>query len=523
MQRASSFLPVLLIVSLLRCLPADAQKSPSAAARPATVQGIVSNSITGEPVPHAHVQLMSVTGTQSAIYGAITTPTGHFSMNMVPAGSYFVQVYRVGFLPSSALQSDQINLQPEENLKDLRITLLPSAVISGHVLDEKDHPVANAAVQLMGENNNVGSQANDRGEFRIGGLAPGSYLVRALVLRTGPPEIRTDGTREINYQPTFYPASLLAAQAVPVQAEAGQETSDIDIKLKEAPIVRVSGQITGLPPGAEQVTVQIENEQVQNALINGDQFTIWRLAPGQHWLKAQCNAGGKLLLSASMPIQVAASSIENINLNVVAPFEVAGHINLDPLSADARDKLDSKMVTLVPVPVSFETQQAAVNANGDFVFKDLPAERYLVRISGFPDGVYVSNAESGPLKMQNGILDLSNGASGSNLAITLGTDGGTISGKLLRDQKLPRLLSVLLLSSTPRGYALLNYSFVGQDASYAFHNLAPGKYKLVAVNQIGSIDLDVLLALKHEVVEDVEIDSGESVSRDLRLSVPDRQ
>src|SRR6185437_12224336 len=126
MRRASNLLRALSIAPFLISLHAKAQKVPPSPAKPATVQGMVSNSITGEPVPHAHVQLMPVSRTQSAIYGAITTPTGHFSMNMVPAGSYFLQVYRVGFLPSSAVQSGQINLQSEDNLKDLRVNLVPS-------------------------------------------------------------------------------------------------------------------------------------------------------------------------------------------------------------------------------------------------------------------------------------------------------------------------------------------------------------------------------------------------------------
>ena len=52
-----------------------------------------------------------------------------------------------------------------------------------------------------------GDMTDPYGQFRMGSLPPGKYRLRAAPRALNlPPEIRSDGTTEIHYVTTYYPA-----------------------------------------------------------------------------------------------------------------------------------------------------------------------------------------------------------------------------------------------------------------------------------------------------------------------------
>jgi hypothetical protein len=90
-----------------------------------------------------------------------------------------------------------------------------------------------------------GGVTDENGVFRIGGVAPGNYRVSAGSLGAfGPPEVRTDGTRQIDHVPSYYPNAPTAKTAARVHVSAGAEASRIEIQMRTGPIVRVSGKVT---------------------------------------------------------------------------------------------------------------------------------------------------------------------------------------------------------------------------------------------------------------------------------------
>ncbi len=505
---------------------AVAQKA-SAALKTAAIQGTVTNSLTGEPVARAHVKLVPVSHSYSTIYGAITTINGHFSMAMIPPGSYTFQTERRGFLPLDELLSHmQVDLKADEDLKDVQLKMLPGAVISGRVLDNKGRPVALTPVKVMGASSSAAGLSNDLGEFRFAGLYPGAYLVKAFRETTSqPPEIRSDGTAEVNYGDTYYPGSLAASNAVPLQAQAGQETSQINIKLKEIPAVRVSGTVAGTPPGATGTSILVGTDRGGPGTVveQGQHFTVWRLNPGPHWVMAECYFAGRAMQSAPAPIQVAGTNIDNISLTMLAPFDLRGHADVEQPSSAKDQDASRGTIGLVPVAYFLYDEDAPVDVKGDFKFTGLSPSRYLVRAKGFPENVYVRDAEVGPIRMEHGILDLSNGAPSSQLTVTLATDGGKITGKLLGPEDVPATGNVSLFALGPDGYVPLDSVAVGEDGVYNFNNVAPGKYRLLPL-ELGSPEIapTEIFALFRELVKDVELDAGQTVSQDLQVKMSQR-
>jgi hypothetical protein len=197
---------------LLLCLAAavnmEAQTPPSsAAAEPASLSGIVTTSITGAPVTRAHVTIRG-TGEIQRIFGAMTDGEGKFTMTKAPPGHYSFSAEHLGFvMPSSQDASPaDVTLGPGDKKEDLKLTLVPTGAISGRVLGAAGDPVEGVSVTAEGSWGDEGGSTDDKGEFRIGGLHPGKYRVKATPQTTQlPPETRTDGTTDVHYSPRTIP------------------------------------------------------------------------------------------------------------------------------------------------------------------------------------------------------------------------------------------------------------------------------------------------------------------------------
>jgi len=120
---------------------------------------------------------------------------------------------RMAALPTLAVSG--IPARPGDRYWQVRLT--PGGAIAGRVTDDKRKPVEHAQVFVVGVNSDRVS-TDGEGRFRICGQRPGKYLVRASFRDSPavqdylmPREIRTDGTKEAHYSPTFYGGTLTVA------------------------------------------------------------------------------------------------------------------------------------------------------------------------------------------------------------------------------------------------------------------------------------------------------------------------
>ena len=185
-----------------------------ASGQTASVEGVVTNSLTGAPLAHVHVILRDPSQNDGVQYGAETRPEGNFSISGIKPGSYMVSGERVGFVMRRGVGSRlSVTLGANDKTGDLRLKLTPGGAITGHITDADGDPVGRATVIAEGI---VRKQAatDEKGLYRIGGLAPGKYRVKAshgsslyrmFFVR---PEIRADGTTEIYNATTYFPACL---------------------------------------------------------------------------------------------------------------------------------------------------------------------------------------------------------------------------------------------------------------------------------------------------------------------------
>src|SRR5216683_2599123 len=220
--------------------------------KPASFAGMVVNGVTGEPVAHVQVYLSRNAKLAISDYRALTGTDGRFLINGLKPERYFIGGGRRGYSPpngawfgSEENDPKAYTLGPGEEIKDIVVKLVPDSAIAGQVVDSDGVPMEFMPVEAVGATTSAIVHTDDRGEFRIGGLHPGRYLVRASPNDSTPPEVRTDGSVPVNYSPTWYPSSAAASSATLVTVQAGLDTEDLEIKMLPAPVLHISGQVSG--------------------------------------------------------------------------------------------------------------------------------------------------------------------------------------------------------------------------------------------------------------------------------------
>ncbi len=523
MLRRNNILRISLLLHIAICLPLNAQKA-SLPVKPGTVKGIVSNSVTGEPVVRAHVVFNGFSG--GSVYGAMTTSDGRFSMLSIPPGTYSVAAIHRGYQPSTNFPSaPSITIKSGEDATDVVVKLVPSAVISGQVVDVKDQPMPNVSVEAIGEDSSGSTLSDDHGRFRVAGLSSARFLVKAKNNGILPPEIRTDGTVQVNYGTTYYPSAVAPESAVPVQTQAGRETADIIIKMKPAPLVRVSGTIAGVPPGDMRISLSLGSVTSSSSvpLDPLNRFTLWGLDSGRHTLFANSYSENKPL-SGSSTFYLADTNVDNLVVAVMPSFALNGKISTTPTLSKADQEAwpaqDRKLLMMLAVGIANPVAAITIDieATGDFKVPTLWPARYRFSLRGFPESMYVKDVESGTLKLDNGVLDLNNGPPNQPLTIELGADGGQITGQVLDSNNKPAFARIGLLTRNSSGYSLVQQA-IAFNGPYSFTGLPPGKYFLQCQQNWGSgtMSPEEFAALFSGMLEEVEVGPGEKVKKDLKL------
>lgn len=506
------------------CVAVAAQVGSAPQSKTSSVTGTVTNSVTGEPVAHAHITLR--TPTSIKVFGATTLVDGRFSISEIPPERYTAYVERYGYSPLEE-NGTTVDFKASKQINDLALHLVPDAVISGRVLDANGVPVEKTNVAAVSIRDLHYAATDDRGEFRIGGLRRGQYLVRALSFQADfPPEIRTDGTVETNYAVTYYPGVTDAGSATAVLVRPGQETSGIEIKLVRYPILHISGTVLNVPERLRSnVRIQLNGGLVgHRARIEPDmRFTIWRVQPGHYQLLAECeDTNGTKMRSAPIEITVTNTSIEGLNLPLSPPYELTGQVDM-PGGEQLSERKNRASVILRPLGALEDTlPDGDLAADGSFKLKAIFPGSYYVSVKGLPSKVYVKSARVGTAESVNSILDLRGLSEKDELLVQLGTNGAEVSG-IVRNTTGP-VAGVPVVMFFDNAFITDEFGtvYTGTDGGYSFEGVPPGKYKLLAWPDRWSSSSDNtwlpdVLAISASVTEEIDVIEGDKISQDLKL------
>src|SRR5262245_2591207 len=235
---------VLLLVS---CFVVAAQATPPrdlSSAQPAgaaTIRGRVIAADTGEPLHRVRV---SLNVTSPSPLSGVTDTRGDFEIAGIPAGSYSVTAARAGYLTIQYGQRRPLEagrtliVKPGEIIEGINIALPRGAVIAGTITDDTGDAYAGVRVEAVEfrymRGRRIATQAaaattNDLGQYRIAGLLPGTYMLRASATDTWQDD---EGRSTFVYAHTYFPGVTGTEQAQPLNVAVGQEIGNLNFAMR---------------------------------------------------------------------------------------------------------------------------------------------------------------------------------------------------------------------------------------------------------------------------------------------------
>jgi hypothetical protein len=426
-----------------------------------SADGTVINSITGEPIARARV---NVTPNGTAGYSTVTDSSGRWAISNMGCAPGQFQVTRPGFLQNSVRR-----LAPP--VHDLRTELIPQSVAWGKVLDDQGDPVMGAQITALAAHVVNGrpqfqptnsSGTNDLGEYRIANLPRGKYI---LCVHFNPP----GGQFQAATIPadTCYPGPLEGGIASAMDLPAGRE-SKVDFTMNEVPAVHVRGSITGLPEGRNAGVSLVKRSVDSGGNVPGtvrDGKFDFRVPPGSYMLTADYFDSGKRY-TARVPVDVGGTDIDNVVVHLDSGFTVTGTVRA------GRNSIPQFGINLRGSEPGSNTGQLKWDADHtSFAINEMVAGSFRLDVNP-PAPFYVKSATLAGQDILNNEIPISQAA--GPIEILLSDDGGSIEGDVVDANGQPVSAGIMLLRGAIRVANLPPLSH------FKLQNLAPGDYTIYA-------------------------------------------
>ncbi|HEX8072358.1 MAG TPA: carboxypeptidase-like regulatory domain-containing protein [Pyrinomonadaceae bacterium] len=350
---------------------------------------------------------------------ATTDEQGRYRMRDVPPGRYQLLALAPGFVvadaePEAWQTGRVVNVLPGDQLDGVDFALTRGGVITGRVTDADERPIAEVPVRVLRAPQpgperpqlapvTTTFTTDDRGVYRIYGLAAGRYLVHV----GDPPEWITRPDSGPSYPRTFYGDTTVQAQARVVEVAAGAEVTGVDITVgRPARTFEATGRVVderGRPVAGVTCRYGLLLAGGGVGPISGlggptnerGEFRLPNLSPGRYVAYADSAAPAASLpggtYSAGTPFQIVDQDVTALVIKLVPGVTISGTAGFEDTSNPALlarlGELTLRAFT-APVPGAPElglslAAQGRVNADGSFLVTGVPPGR--VRLSlGYP-------------------------------------------------------------------------------------------------------------------------------------------
>ncbi len=454
---------------------------------------------------------------------------GSFRISGLAPGLYNISATLRGYLrvfePSSGTQPIG-TYRPGDVVT---IKMAKGGIITGRVTNSKGEPVIGVKVQvLLVGTNQDGSvrdgnvsygdrQTDDRGVYRIYGLWPGTYVVRAGGMgSTSSSPVPFD-----RYVTDYYPSGP-RSEAATVTVRYGEEARDVDISFRGQHGYQVSGAITGAIQAqspyssigiriVETTSGDVAATTSLRARDSNNQFTLYGVPDGEYWLSADKTGNNPYLdYGASPPrrVTIKGADVSGIELPLTPLSSIAGRAVLEaakeptscaparssPFETASLNVRRDQPSAREGLPLfTYSTSGARFQTNGEFEIVRIEAGHYYFTPLLRNENWFVraiTQAVAPPAKGsrdagREGVM-LKSGERVEGLTVTLAEGAAGVRGRIVADKEgvsLPARLRVYLIPAEPAAANdLLRYAQVnaGSDGSFSFASLAPGRYWLIA-------------------------------------------
>jgi len=508
------FSAIFLAFAILLALPAFPQSPPRSASPNALyrIAGTVVNSASGEPLRHATVAALSEEDSHT-VASAESDSEGRFTLLNLPAAKYQLTAskrgYRTAFYDEHDEYSTAMVTGPDQDTGGLTFRLVPGGELHGVVLTDGGDPVENARVMLFlkshpGKHGPRIDQADsastdDTGAYEFNDLAAGEYLLAVVAepwyaihrsssrarqksVAAGAPD--PAAALDLAYPVTYYDSTTDEALATRLVITGGSR-QEADITLHAVPALRIEVDTPRKPDGSIAraelrqtvfgAVVSAESAGFLDAMQSGTtEFS--GVAPGQYEL-AQGDPPRVVEMDATASLKVdpalgtpTASIHGTLRTPAGAPLTDDCNLSLEPLEGTERQS--SIQTNCIRGAFSFPTVPPGEwQLSGETAGRLLPIAA--ITVGGRTRRGNLVTVQDRPLSL---VVSVSQGA--TRLRGFARRNGKGVAGVMV----------VLVPSGMAALEGLARRDQSDSDGSFSLHDVVPGNYILVAIEDGWELD-----------------------------------
>jgi protocatechuate 3,4-dioxygenase beta subunit len=480
----------------------------------------------GQPVRHATVSISSMGGggRSAGRLTVVSDEDGNFQAEGLDPVPYAISATAPGLVldPKKRRETNYSHIgQP------VTITMMRGGVITGKVTGPTGEPIIRIAVRAVRvrdengrpDNTAVGNfrpqrMTDDRGVYRLYGLAPGYYLVSA---GGGSMNSSDRATPYHGRMGVYHPSSTRDA-ATEVKVIGGDEVSGIDIRYRGDRGFAISGKVlSGSSRQETSANISLRNPATGAIIattflspeVDQTGYAFYGVPNGEYLIMSTRGGFNDASSMSATPRRVTVNGrdVTGLDLTLAPNAAIEGTVTIEKVSSAeicvnpressleeivVRAKRDDAGEKTDP-PYSFYSAMnvAGINDKGAFAVRNLRPGRHRIDIqlpseNWFLKAMTMTGAT--PANDPRNGITLKSGDRVAGLTITLATGAAGLKGKITPagNAGLPSRLRAHLVPAEPLAKDdLLRFAEtpVESDGSFWFANLAPGKY-LITTREI---------------------------------------
>lgn len=503
------------------------------------------------PVPLRRVVVTLRSDAYTSGWTMITGDNGTFDFGGLPSGRYTLSASKPSFVSTTygALRPGRpgtpIYVVDGGHVTNVALTLMRGAVITGVVRDEHGLPMENMQVTAAPIVTRNGARAttaatssliitDDRGEYRLFGLAPGEYAVsvearfvnlaapggfrvttaaaidaaiRPATAGAATPPVETDAAAgAVTLASVYYPGAVRLDDATPVKVAAGEERRGVDVSMQYVASASVRGRLldaSGKVPENVSLTMVapgVVRPQFAFPSPADGSFLFGGVTPGRYVITARATpnsapGGSAATLFARADIDVNGQPINGINLTLTDGAKIAGSVAFD--SSTGAPPPTARVIlspVLRPGEISIGVPGPATTTGGTFEFVGVTPGKYRVSVlsvvapsaagSGWSlKSATINNTDAIDEGFEVRDSDL------SGLAITLSDKVTEIAGSFEDAKGRAAPDYYVIVFPTDQKYWFLNSRRIkmtrpSADGKFVLRDLPPGEYRIAAVTDV---------------------------------------
>lgn len=454
----------------------------------------------------------------------VTNEQGVCEFRGLQAGAYSLQVVQRSFYPSDDGSEDQMDVEIRNGQSHaLNFYLVKGGVLKGRVVSVDGTPIIGmpiSALRIGGKSPSLPSTresngtavSDDRGEFRIYGLRPGSYLLAVNAQRN------TSSLKSV--ATLFYPGERQRANGTLFDLLPGQEVSVPDMILdltrtNQNSLLGVVQEAHGKPlKGVSLSLLSVDGSQISDSNSSDGQgyFNFEGLPSGQYLLKASFD--GHAYFKLQREISIKDLAINEVTLELKPYPLISGRAYLTNRTGIV--PLASLKLQLEPARGVKDKLEIVTDKDGKFSRRSSNEGLFWWTVPELGPQYFVSRITADRKDITNRSIQIDQASDLRGISIEISTGAAEIRGVIRSGTCGTNLVYALALDSKTDEIQFGREANCLAD-SFRIQSLPPGRYYVVGISTADSMNgKNEQPRTKKQGIDDRHYDAIEKAVKTLR-------